>query len=242
MKHRLDLHIHTCLSPCGDWSMSAAAIANMAKHMHLDIIAVTDHNSIANIPAVADACHLMGIEVISGIEIQTKEEVHLLGYFPDFKTISEFYLEFEKYLPFIKCNPDKMGSQIVIDKNDEVVREEEKFLGVSSSLSVEQTIDLIHKHKGIAFASHVDRKAFSIISQLGFIPDGMKFDGIEIYNSDMPYREKYPVICSSDAHYIDEIGKRYSSFSMDKCHEGRGFEIFKEALEKRLIECHKGGL
>lgn len=241
MKRRLDLHIHTCLSPCADWSMSASAIAHMAKHMHLDIIAVTDHNAIANIPAVAAACHLMGIEVISGIEIQTKEEVHLLGYFPDFKAISEFYADFEKTLPFIKCDPDKMGSQVVIDKNDEVVREEERFLGVSSSLGVEQAIDMIHGTKGLAFASHVDRKAFSMVSQLGFVPEGIGFDGIEIYSSEKPYSDRFPVVCSSDAHYIDEIGRRYSSFSMDKCHEERGFEIFKEALEKRLIECHKGG-
>ncbi|MGE3063688.1 MAG: PHP domain-containing protein [bacterium] len=241
MKHRLDLHIHTCLSPCGDWSMSSAAIAKMAKHMHLDIIAVTDHNAIANIPAVVEACHIMGIEVISGIEIQTREEVHILGYFKDFQQISEFYAEFEKTLPFIKCDTESMGSQIVIDKNDEVVREEERFLGVSSTLSLDGAVELIHRFKGLALASHVDRKAFSVVSQLGFLPEETLFDGIEVYSSLKPYSDKYPVICSSDAHYVDEIGRRYSSFSMDKCHEGAGFEIFKEALEKRLIECHKGG-
>lgn len=241
MKHRIDLHIHTCLSPCGDWSMSPLLIAKMAKHMHLDIIAVTDHNSIANIQPVRETCHMMGIEVISGIEIQTKEEVHILGYFRDNTAIETFYKEFQKTLPMIKCSAENMGSQVVVDKNDEVVREEEMYLGVSSSLSVEQTIELIHSFEGLALASHIDRKAFSLISQLGFIPEGLKLDGIEIFNSIEPYNRKYRIICSSDAHFIDDVGKRYSSFSTEKCIEERGFEIFKDALEQGIIECHKGG-
>ena len=241
MKHRIDLHIHTVLSPCGDWSMSPVAIAKMAKHMHLDLISITDHNSIYNIPACEKTCHVMGIEVVPGIEIQTKEEVHLLGYFESYEKISKFYDEYEKTLPYIALDPETQDTEVIVDENDEVITEEKRYLIVSSSLSLEECILLIHKYDGLAVASHVDRSAFSVISQLGFIPEDAEFDGIEIFSTLEGLPEKFPKICSSDAHYIGDIGKKYSSFECEKELEGRAFDILKDKLINRQIICHKGG-
>jgi len=102
MRHKADLHIHTCLSPCADWYMSPVQISKMAKFMKLDMIAITDHNAIHNIKGVMDAADLLDVEVIPGIEIQTKEEAHILGYFENLETIENFYKEFEKSLPKVK--------------------------------------------------------------------------------------------------------------------------------------------
>lgn len=241
MKHRVDLHIHTVLSPCGDWSMSPVAIAKMAKHMHLDMIAITDHNSIYNIAACVKTCHMMGIEVIPGIEIQTKEEVHILGYFESYEKISKFYDEYEKTLPFVELDPEKQDTEVIVDENDEVLTEEKRYLIVSSSLSLEQCIALVHKYGGLAVASHVDRSAFSVMSQLGFIPEDAEFDGLEIFSSKEGLPAKFPLICSSDAHYINDIGSRYSTFDCEKELEGRAFDTLKDKLTNRQIVCHKGG-
>jgi len=241
MRHKADLHIHTCLSPCADWYMSPVQISKMAKFMKLDMIAITDHNSIHNIKGVMDAADLLDVEVIPGIEIQTKEEAHILGYFENLEKIQNFYKEFEKSLPKVKNDPEKMGKEVVVDMYDDVLYEYEYFLGLSSQLSVDEVVSLIHNFGGLAFASHIDRPNFSIVSQLGFIPPDLKLDGVEVVKNVDLYKEKYKIICCSDAHYIDEIGRRYITFDFDGSIENRGFEVFRKVLEENMIECHKGG-
>ncbi len=239
MRINLDMHIHTVLSPCSDWSMSPKSICEKAKDLNLDVISVTDHNAIQNIPAAIDAGRESGVTVIPGIEMQTREEVHILGYFSDIDRISAFYSEYHLTLPKIKNDPEKNGSQVIVNKDDDVLAECPYFLVVSSELSVEQTIDLIHKHKGIAIAAHVDRKAYSMISQLGFVPKDIELDGIEMFSGRI-YEENIPKICSSDAHSIDQIGLK---FSQAECEENEiiDFNMFREKLRTHSVKCSIGG-
>ena len=231
-----DLHIHSVLSPCGDWSMSPSAIFEKAKTEHLDIISLTDHNAIENIEALMKCAEQSNLKVIPGIEIQTREDIHMLGYFKDHHTITEFYNAFRKTLPIVKNIPEKMGSQIIVNEKNEVINEMGNFLVVSSSLSIDNAIKMIHDFGGICIASHVDRMAYSIISQLGFIPEGINLDAIEtIFN----YKHEQLIsICNSDAHYIDDIGKR---FSIIECKESSkdGFDILFKSIKENSIRCFK---
>lgn len=50
-----DLHVHTCLSPCADLTMSPMRIADRARSEKLDMLGICDHNSAENVRAAARA-------------------------------------------------------------------------------------------------------------------------------------------------------------------------------------------
>ena len=52
----VDLHMHSCLSPCADDDMTPANICGMAHIKGLDAIAVTDHNTARKEPGGIKAC------------------------------------------------------------------------------------------------------------------------------------------------------------------------------------------
>ena len=76
-----DLHIHSCLSPCAQDDMTPANVVGMACVKGLDVIALTDHNSALNLPAAMAAGKAMGVQVIPGLEVTSREDVHVLAYF-----------------------------------------------------------------------------------------------------------------------------------------------------------------
>ena len=240
-----DLHIHTCLSPCGDSEMVPSAIVNEAKK-NLDIIGISDHNSTENVDAVKKVARIEGLEVIGGVEITSAEEVHILGFFDNegsLKTIQEIIYE---NLPG-ENNETIFGEQIVIDEYDRKIGVNKKLLIGATTLSVQKIVETIHSLGGIAIASHIDREAFSIISQLGFIPEDLALDALEISprisfeEAIKTYNYEYPITCSSDAHYPGDIGKGYTSFLLE---EGSLAEI-KKALKnedgRKLIQVNNPG-
>ena len=48
----IDLHMHSVLSPCGDLGMTPNNIVGMALLKEVDYIALTDHNTAKNLPAL----------------------------------------------------------------------------------------------------------------------------------------------------------------------------------------------
>ena len=109
-----DLHIHSCLSPCGDQDMTPANIAGMAAIKGLDVIAVTDHNSCKNCPAVLAAAREYGVLAIPGMEICTQEEVHAVCLFSELEAAMDFddYV-YQRLLP-VENRPDIFGKQEII--------------------------------------------------------------------------------------------------------------------------------
>ncbi|MFA5536645.1 MAG: PHP domain-containing protein [Bacillota bacterium] len=80
-----DLHTHTAAS---DGTVSAGELVLLAKSVGLKGIAITDHDTVAGIAEALQAGAKLGITVIPGIEISSTyqdEEIHILGYFPDWK-------------------------------------------------------------------------------------------------------------------------------------------------------------
>ncbi|MBN1755971.1 PHP domain-containing protein, partial [bacterium] len=216
-KFKMDLHLHTCLSPCGDIAMLPSRIVRKAQELGLDAIAISDHNSAENVNAAQMAGDEIGITVIGGMEITSREEVHILTLFPDYKKLMEMQHIVYQHLPG-ENDPDAFGDQIVVDSNDQVIDLNFRLLIGATELSVEEIVDRTHALNGLVIASHVDRERFGIIGQLGFIPPGLELDALEISPRSALEMEtlvfapgnQYPLVTFSDAHYLEDIGKIYT--------------------------------
>lgn len=202
----VDFHIHSALSPCSNDEMTPNNIVNMAILKGLDAIAVTDHNSCDNLPAVITAAD-ENIIILPGMEIQTIEEVHVLGYFPDYNKIKAFDNELKLHLSNMKNKPDFFGRQIIFDAEDNEIGERKEMLINSVDLSIEDVTDMVRNYGGVVIPAHIERQVNGIISQLGFIPRHLNYDTIEVSHMGVnPFPENlYNVIKSSDAHHLGSI-------------------------------------
>ncbi|MCX8111341.1 MAG: PHP domain-containing protein [Syntrophorhabdaceae bacterium] len=218
-----DLHIHSTLSPCASLDMSPKNIVLKAKEVGLHIIAITDHNMTENSIFAHEIGKKIGLTVLFGMELQTQEEIHLLAIFDDYHTAMELQKKVYSLLPHIKNDVNYFGDQVVVDENDEIIRFEDRMLLNSSQITIEDAVEWIKAHGGIAIPSHIDSTTFSIISQLGFIPDNIPFDALEIKKSEnipdvLPFiiRKDIPFVTFSDAHYLNDIGKKRTTLHMDE--------------------------
>ncbi|MBA4373052.1 MAG: histidinol-phosphatase [Thermodesulfovibrio sp.] len=218
-----DLHLHTCLSPCAELSMTPKGIVEKASSLGINILAVCDHNSAENVAVTRDLARKKGIFAVAGMEICSAEEVHLLSLFD---TIEEAFkmqeIVYEHLQPGAN-DENAFGMQVVVNAGDEVLDFNKRLLIGATSLSVDRIVELIHSLNGIAVASHIDREAFGIIGQLGFISPEIPFDALEIsgrtsFDQALLQYEAYrqtPWITSSDAHLLEEIGRRTTRFVMN---------------------------
>ena len=215
MKIPYDLHIHTCLSPCGDDSMTPVNIAHMAYLKGLALIAVTDHNSARNVSAVIDAAVGLPLTVIPGLELNTSEEIHLVCLFPDTASAQSAGEYVESRLPHILNKPDVFGNQLVMDKNESIIEEVERLLITASTISIDDAADFAAEYGGVCFPAHIDRNSNSIIGVLGTVPDYLGYKTVEVSNPDAfvlntfgrDICDHYRVLTSSDAHYLQNISE-----------------------------------
>ena len=231
---KADLHIHTCLSPCTNFEMAPSRIIEKSRENKLDIIAICDHNSSENVEAVMKAACGQDIHVIPGMEVTSREEVHVLALFENKDNAMKFQEIVYENLPG-ENKEDLYGIQVVVNEKSEVLGFNKKLLIGATTLAVEDIVKYIHAFNGLAIASHVDREAFSIIGQLGFIPPGLKLDALEIspkidyYEALEKFNSNFPIVCSSDAHYLNEIGKGFTIFLLEKVNV---YEIKKALREE----------
>jgi len=195
--------------------MSPPAVVRRGRERGLDLIAVCDHNSAENVEAVITAAQNIGLAVIGGMEISSREEVHVLGIFKDDDALrSAQEIVYENLDGW--NNAETFGEQLVMNERAEVLRSNVRLLIGATGLSLEQVVLTIHRLGGIAIAAHVDRPSFSVISQLGFIPPRLGLDGVEVCSDDLPpLPEDLPVLRSSDAHRLEEIGSRCTRFLLE---------------------------
>ncbi|HHW70795.1 MAG TPA: PHP domain-containing protein [Clostridiales bacterium] len=210
MKYAIDLHIHSALSPCAADDMTPNNIINMAILKGLDIIAITDHNSCDNIEAVMEVGG-DDIFIIPGMEVQSKEEVHLLCYFTDLDTIFTFDSIIRAKLPKILNDPNIFGNQYIMDSFDNIVSTRDELLLTSVDMTVDEITQEVRRLDGLVIPAHVDRMSYSILSQLGFIPSELEFSTLEV--SDLTAIDElnlkgYNYILSSDAHFLGDIMER----------------------------------
>jgi 3',5'-nucleoside bisphosphate phosphatase len=218
-----DLHIHTKLSPCGSEEMTPRAIAAAAHAAGLEIIAICDHNCCRNASAVMDAALPHGLVVLPGIEIETSERIHLLGLFPDVSSALQMSEEIGAFLPAADDGyRARIGEQILFAADDSPVGTEHRALASPSHLDLRAAVQRIKHFGGLAIAAHVERPSFSVYSQLGDVPRDVPFDALEVspvHHRPIGLREKFarygwPLVASSDSHYLAEVGRARSQFVM----------------------------
>lgn len=203
-----DLHNHSCLSPCGDLSMSPERLAETAQARGIGILALTDHNASLNCPPFALACAARGIIPLFGMELCSAEEVHLLALFSSPKAALQFGAEIHSLLPRLPWNPEVFGDQAVVDAEEKLLELHETWLGAALDASFEDLALRGSLAKAIVIPAHVDRAMFSVQSQLGFLPSG-PYDAVESVFSPIPSLSGgHSVISGSDAHYPEHIGRR----------------------------------
>ncbi len=209
----MDLHIHSCLSPCGDLSMVPGVVVSRARDRGLDAIGICDHNSAENVRAFQSAGAREGLAVLGGMEICSREEIHLLALFDEWEALAEMQELVYQSLPG-RNDPRAFGYQVVVDERDEPVELNERLLIGATALGVGRIAVEVQDRGGLAVASHVDRGSFSLLGQLGFVPEGLALDALEVSPQAGPGAagERHrpsglPLVSFSDAHYPAEIGR-----------------------------------
>jgi PHP family Zn ribbon phosphoesterase len=191
-------------------------IVRRARDLALGIIAITDHNSAENVSAVMEAAQGSDLTVLPGMEVQTKEEVHLVCLFDTAEQALDWQELIYAHLPPLKNNPDFFGAQFVVDATGDFIRYNERLLATSTSLSVEQVAAKVDGRGGLCIAAHVDRPSYSLLANLGFVPEGIRLAAVEItpraraeeMRRQHPSLSGYPFIYCGDAHRLDDMSDR----------------------------------
>lgn len=237
-----DFHIHTCLSPCADDEMIPINILNMAKLMGIKILGICDHNSAGNINAMLQMAQDYDVLVIPGMEVQSVEEVHMLCFFESLCKVLEWQEYVYRSLPPIKNNPRYFGHQWFVDDQGNILGEENRMLLTSTLLTVEEISQKVSELKGLLIPAHVDRMHYSIVGQLGFIPEKLKIDAVEFSKAitEEEFRKtfcdmnKYTLITSSDAHCLQEMVYQKTFFFIESLNFKEVMMAFR-GLEGRKV-------
>lgn len=238
MKLAVDLHIHSGLSPCADISMTPNNIVNMARLKELDVIAITDHNSTKNLRTTWEVARETDIIFVPGVELTTKEEVHVVCLFDSLEKAECFQKILDKNIISIKNRADVFGQQHIYNIDDEIVDEYELMLMNATELSLENAIMEVKELNGVLIPAHIDRNSFSILSNLGFISAELEISTVEISSNcnyhelekNHPYLKKYRKIVNSDAHVLGDILERTSFIEVEKRNAKSVLEKFKKRI------------
>ncbi|MCB2189580.1 MAG: PHP domain-containing protein [Deltaproteobacteria bacterium] len=221
---KADLHLHTCLSPCGELEMSPTAVVERAAELGLALIAITDHNSAENVAAAREAARRLGPaapHVLAGLEVTTGEEAHMVVLFEDLSAALTFQAMVYDHLQPGENDPDVFGLQVVANADDEVEGFNPRLLIGATDLAVEEVVRRVHSLGGLAVAAHLDRPSYSLVGQLGLLPPDLPLDAVEISARSDPAAadawlmgRQLTVLTSSDAHQLDMVGRVWSELEL----------------------------
>ena len=241
--YKAELHLHTVLSPCASVEMIPPLIIRTAQEKQINLIAITDHNSSANIQAVMQAAQGRNIVVLPGMELQTREEIHSLCLFDTLDQVEELQKVVSKSLPDIQNRAETFGEQFIVDASGDFIRRENHMLLTSASLSLKAAWKIVNQLGGLLIPAHVNRTVFGLLPVLGFVPQDIELEVLEISRQITPIQarqhypqlENYPLIQNGDAHQLEEI-LGITSFTLKSAHineirlaikglQGRSFKI-----------------
>jgi len=211
-----DLHIHSVLSPCAEMEMFPEFIVERAEELGLEIITVTDHNSCENAAAMIQAAAAADIVVLPGMEVQTREEVHMVCLFDTLAQATRWQERVYDSLPPLKNKEDVFGVQVMLDAEGDIAGYNERLLLTSTQFSVNQVVQQVQDLGGLCIPAHVDRPAYSLVANLGFVPPDLGIHGVEISHlvtpqearARFPQLASYSLIASSDAHRLSDMNRR----------------------------------
>lgn len=211
MKVYYDLHIHSCLSPCGADDMTPNNLVHMAALAGLQVIAVADHNTTKNVPAAMAVGQQAGVLVVPAMELTTKEDIHVLCLLPSLEQAEAFRQYVYARLPQRKNRPKAFGHQYVMDAQDEILEEETQLLSFGADIGIYEVKELLEQYEGLAVPAHIDRASYSLIGVMGLVDPEM---GFSVYETTMAcdrqaLMEKYHFtggfLSNSDAHDLIAI-------------------------------------
>ena len=215
LKLAFDLHMHSCLSPCGDADMTPANLAGMCALAGLDVVALTDHNTSGNCAAFCQAAAGHGLLALPGMELCTREEVHVVCLFPDLEKATAFSDHVGQRLPPIPNDREMFGPQVLMDSEDNVLGEETRLLAGAADISLYDVPGLVGSFGGLAYPAHIDRPSNSLLSQLGVWDPDLHFPLAERSLHcpedlfDRPDLQSLRHIAACDAHYLHQIPDPY---------------------------------
>ena len=242
-RYYYDLHVHSCLSPCGDNDNTPNNLVGMAVLNGLQILALTDHNTCRNCPAFFEAAKRQGIVPIPGMELTTAEDIHMVCLFPDLDSALAFDEEIGRRRIPIPNRPDIFGDQLVMNGDDEVIGTEENLLSNATTVTVDEAPALAEQYGGVCYPAHIDRESNGIIATLGMMPIGVHYPTVELHDGskEAHYRENHDlagsrVVVSSDAHCLWDVAEAEHWLDIPD-------EPYSSALvRKNLIELLRRGL
>ena len=238
MKYLHDLHLHSCLSPCGDDDMTPNNITGMAKLLGLDVIALTDHNSCLNCEATMKAGEENGVLVIPGMELTTSEDIHAVCLFPTL----ERALDWNEYVDAnrikVKNKAEIYGRQVIMNALDEEIGEVEHLLLPATFISIMDAYKKAKEFGGICYPAHIDRDSLSILSVLGEIDLYCGFAAAEVADkSKLPgLRLKHEIlnslniVTSSDAHYLENMRDAENTLELESLSAENVISLFDSRL------------
>ena len=208
MKYRYDLHIHSALSPCAENEMTPVTIVGQAKIMGLDFVAIADHNAIGHVPLALRAGEEFEINVVPAVEIQTREDIHLLCLFERYDDLEKFFSE----IPFSerKNREELFGEQLYFDEDDNIIGKEDRMLLDSAAVSCDGVRELAESCGGVAIPAHIDRDANSMLRILGDVPEAYRVVELSTRATDDEreyWTQRKTVLTSSDSHVLDTVSE-----------------------------------
>ena len=151
--------------------------------------------------------------VLPGMELQTREEVHLLCLFADLESLAAWQSCVDGWLPPLANRPEYFGEQFVVDETGDFIRREEQLLLCSADVGLESAIAQVNERNGLAIPAHIERRQFGLIGQLGFAPPGLPVAAYEISRrlaipearAQFTDLHAYPLLQGGDAHRLNEL-------------------------------------
>jgi ABC-type cobalamin/Fe3+-siderophores transport system ATPase subunit len=214
--YKCDLHIHTPKSKCyKEPHIKPEDIIEKSLESGLGIIAITDHNTDGSFLEIQEASIGKDLLVLPGVEITTPQggsgQIHMLAIFnnSDYRKVDELLTKIG--IPFKK----RSHSDAVANK------------------TIPEIMAIVHELSGISLLSHVDLKGGIDVEMPTQTPAKQEIlscpflKGIELTDmNNLSNYGNYACIQNSDAHSLDDIGKRYTLIKMGT----PSFEGLRQAL------------
>lgn len=194
--------------------MTPDKIVTMAKEMGVSILAISDHNSTGNVIVAMQLAKQEGIMLVPSMEAECREEAHILTLFPDLESLLKWQRIVDKNMSGIENNVRKFGEQLFVDAQGGILASESRMLLGSLKLSAQEVVKHVTELGGICIPAHVDRPAFSLLGQLGFVTKKQGYTAVEISTRGFEHiasgkysklTDKMNVISNSDSHNLEQF-------------------------------------
>lgn len=190
--------------------MTPCNIVRFAKLEGRDFLVIADHHSVGNVAACQEAGAQWGVEVLVGMELETREGVHILGVFPDLTAGHAVAAWVKERLGRYPNRPEVFGNQWLLTADDERTGQEEVLLAQSLPESLEGVVDRLRRAGALVIPAHIDRRSHGLLGQLGVWPKGLTVDAVEVSHwskvdglvKRFPELAQFSWVTGSDAHWL----------------------------------------